>query len=191
MTVPDAYAGKSGRCKSCGMCIVAPSLAAPAPAVVAHDDFIDDDPPPKADAPAGPQYPAPPLPPPVPGLHAPYAPAGPGGAYVTPSPPRQERRAGFRDFCAVVAGSLGGFWPVLGWILFFSPGVTPFVLYKLPDYAMVALLVSAISGPLFLFWWIVDAVDQGLETGQIVLCFFLVTFCGWAGWLYYCVNVRD
>ncbi len=192
MTVPDQYAGKEGRCRSCGQRVVAPTLGAPPPSSDFRDasmDLITDEPPPAAP----PTLPSPPVPPPpLPQAHAPSPTGGPTGPYAgAPAGTRAEQGGGFRDFCATVAGTLGAFWPFLGWLLFLSPGLLPIAMVKFPDYAGLVLIASLISSPLFLFWWVVDAVDQGLEAGQMVLCFLMLTFCGWIGWLYYWISVRD
>jgi len=181
LTVPDDAAGKTGRCGRCGTRNTVP---------VPDDGFLLDPTPPAA-------QPAAPLPPPSPfafvepsrPLPGEHIPAGPYVPYATDQRERGETASGF---CSMIVYKLQAVWCVLGWLLFGLTALGGFIGYQSHN-PVLAMVLGAASGPLWLAWWVIDAVDQRISATQFTVGILLMFTCcgGLFVWVYYWLYVRD
>jgi len=181
LTVPDELAGRTGRCARCGTRITVPS---------AHDGFLPDAAGPTPAQPLGPLPPPSPFtqtppPRPLPETHV------PGGPYV---PYDHQRVPGetASGFCSMIVFKLQAVWDVLGWALFGFSLLGGYVGYEAGLLTFWGLVI-AIAGPLWLVWWVIDAMDQRISATQFIVGVILLFTCcgGLLMWLYYWFYVRD
>ena len=95
------------------------------------------------------------------------------------------------DFCSGIVVKCGGSWTSIGWGLFAAFMFVPMIAQQ-PVLWLVLL-------PLWLLWWIIDAVDQQIPGWVFAVGAVMVLFVflprGWlitvAAWVIYCIRVRE